>query len=158
MSFSSCGVRRTVVDWPGSSTQCSARAHWIASPSAISCRDWFAAAAERVRQGARNPMSQREPLRPGVWAQGSRSVDDIPVAPEMEIVATAQAAAMGEYLAMTQDKIDEVKLALVEACINAFEHADMPRRATAPDVPAGASRRGSGVARGGGPGQGQRVR
>jgi serine/threonine-protein kinase RsbW len=48
----------------------------------------------------------------------------IPVAPEMEIVATAQAAALGEYLAMTRDKIDEVKLALVEACINAFEHAD----------------------------------
>jgi serine/threonine-protein kinase RsbW len=48
----------------------------------------------------------------------------IPVAPEMEIVATAQAAALGEYIAMTRDKIDEVKLALVEACINAFEHAD----------------------------------
>ena len=48
----------------------------------------------------------------------------IPVAPEMEIVATAQAAALGEYLAMTRDKIDEVKLALVEACINAFEHAE----------------------------------
>jgi serine/threonine-protein kinase RsbW len=48
----------------------------------------------------------------------------IPVAPEMEIVATAQAAALGEYISMTRDKIDEVKLALVEACINAFEHAD----------------------------------
>ncbi|HTR02314.1 MAG TPA: ATP-binding protein [Thermoanaerobaculia bacterium] len=48
----------------------------------------------------------------------------IPVAPEMEIVATAQAAALGEYIAMTRDKIDEVKLALVEACINAFEHAE----------------------------------
>ena len=48
----------------------------------------------------------------------------IPVAPEMEIVATAQAAALGEYIAMSRDKIDEVKLALVEACINAFEHAE----------------------------------
>ncbi|HTY43124.1 MAG TPA: ATP-binding protein [Thermoanaerobaculia bacterium] len=48
----------------------------------------------------------------------------IPVAPEMEIVATAQAAALGEYIAMARDKIDEVKLALVEACINAFEHAE----------------------------------
>lgn len=48
----------------------------------------------------------------------------IPVAPEMEIVATAQAAALGEYIAMSRDKIDEVRLALVEACINAFEHAD----------------------------------
>jgi serine/threonine-protein kinase RsbW len=42
----------------------------------------------------------------------------------MEIVATAQAAALGEYIAMPRDKIDEVKLALVEACINAFEHAE----------------------------------
>jgi serine/threonine-protein kinase RsbW len=48
----------------------------------------------------------------------------IPVAPEMEIVATAQAAALGEYVGLSRDKIDEVKLALVEACINAFEHAD----------------------------------
>ena len=48
----------------------------------------------------------------------------IPVAPEMEIVATAQAAALGEYLGLSRDKIDEVKLALVEACINAFEHAN----------------------------------
>jgi serine/threonine-protein kinase RsbW len=48
----------------------------------------------------------------------------IPVAPEMELVATAQATALGEYMAMGRDKIDEVKLALVEACINAFEHAD----------------------------------
>ena len=29
----------------------------------------------------------------------------------------------GEFIAMPHDKIDEVKLALVEACINAFEHA-----------------------------------
>ncbi|HEY7863324.1 MAG TPA: ATP-binding protein [Thermoanaerobaculia bacterium] len=48
----------------------------------------------------------------------------IPVAPEMEIVATAQAAALGEYIEMSRDKIDEVKLALVEACINAFEHSE----------------------------------
>ena len=41
----------------------------------------------------------------------------------MEIVATAQAAALGEHVGMSRDKIDEVKLALVEACINAFEHA-----------------------------------
>jgi serine/threonine-protein kinase RsbW len=47
----------------------------------------------------------------------------IPVAPDMEIVATAQAAAVGEFIEMPRDKIDEVKLALVEACINAFEHA-----------------------------------
>jgi serine/threonine-protein kinase RsbW len=41
----------------------------------------------------------------------------------MEIVATAQVAALGDYIEMGRDKIDEVKLALVEACINAFEHS-----------------------------------
>jgi serine/threonine-protein kinase RsbW len=68
-------------------------------------------------------MSQGGSAPPGV--AGAREVSmTIPVAPEMEIVATAQAAALGEYIAMARDKIDEVKLALVEACINAFEHAD----------------------------------
>ena len=55
---------------------------------------------------------------------GAREISlTIPVAPDMEIVATAQAAAVGEFIAMPHDKIDEVKLALVEAYINAFEHA-----------------------------------
>ena len=70
-------------------------------------------------------MSQGGSAPPGLAAAGAREVSmTIPVAPEMEIVATAQAAALGEYIAMARDKIDEVKLALVEACINAFEHAD----------------------------------
>ena len=70
-------------------------------------------------------MSQGGTAPPGLSPTGSREVSmTIPVAPEMEIVATAQAAALGEYIAMPRDKIDEVKLALVEACINAFEHAD----------------------------------
>jgi len=70
-------------------------------------------------------MPQGGSAPPGLESAGSREVSmTIPVAPEMEIVATAQAAALGEYIAMTRDKIDEVKLALVEACINAFEHAD----------------------------------
>ena len=57
-------------------------------------------------------------------ATGAREIClTIPVAPDMEIVATAQAAAVGEFIEMPRDKIDEVKLALVEACINAFEHA-----------------------------------
>jgi serine/threonine-protein kinase RsbW len=55
---------------------------------------------------------------------GAREISlTIPVAPDMEIVATAQASAVGEFIEMPRDKIDEVKLALVEACINAFEHA-----------------------------------
>jgi serine/threonine-protein kinase RsbW len=69
-------------------------------------------------------MSQGGSAPPGLATSGAREVSmSIPVAPEMEIVATAQAAALGEYLGLSRDKIDEVKLALVEACINAFEHA-----------------------------------
>ncbi|MGZ4403583.1 MAG: ATP-binding protein [Gaiellaceae bacterium] len=52
----------------------------------------------------------------------------IPVAPEMEIAATAQVAALGEWMEMGRDKIDEVKMAVVEACINAFEHSATPDR------------------------------
>ncbi len=70
-------------------------------------------------------MSHGGSAPPGLATSGAREVSmSIPVAPEMEIVATAQAAALGEYLGLSRDKIDEVKLALVEACINAFEHAD----------------------------------
>ena len=50
----------------------------------------------------------------------------IPVAPEMEIAATAQVTALGEWMEMGRDKIDEVKMAVVEACINAFEHSATP--------------------------------
>lgn len=52
----------------------------------------------------------------------------IPVAPEMEIVATALVSALGELMQMERDKIDEMKMAVVESCINAFEHSDTPDR------------------------------
>ena len=69
-------------------------------------------------------MSGRESARMSDDQSGAREISlTIPVAPDMEIVATAQAAALGEFIEMPHDKIDEVKLALVEACINAFEHA-----------------------------------
>jgi serine/threonine-protein kinase RsbW len=69
-------------------------------------------------------MSRREPAPPEPAVTDFREIAlTIPVAADMELVATAQAAAVGEYLEMPRDKIDEVKLALVEACINAFEHA-----------------------------------
>jgi serine/threonine-protein kinase RsbW len=47
----------------------------------------------------------------------------IPAEPRMELAATALAEALGEFMRLSRDKIDEVKLAVVEACINAFEHA-----------------------------------
>ena len=69
-------------------------------------------------------MSRRESARTGLDASGAREISlTIPVAQDMEIAATAQATAVGEFIGMPRDKIDEVKLALVEACINAFEHS-----------------------------------
>ncbi len=52
----------------------------------------------------------------------------IPIAPEMEMAAMAQVAALGEWMEMERDKIDEVKMAVAEACINAFEHSETPDR------------------------------
>jgi serine/threonine-protein kinase RsbW len=70
-------------------------------------------------------MSRPESVHSGLDGAGPREISlTIPVASDMEIVATAQVAALGEYIDMPHDKIDEIKLALVEACINAFEHAN----------------------------------
>ena len=69
-------------------------------------------------------MSRWQSQRLGLDASGAREITlTIPVAQNMESVATAQATAVGEFIGMSRDKIDEVKLALVEACINAFEHS-----------------------------------
>jgi len=47
----------------------------------------------------------------------------LPMLPDMELTASKTACAMGEHIGMSQDKIDEVQMAVVEACINAFEHS-----------------------------------
>lgn len=47
----------------------------------------------------------------------------LPMAPDMEIAASKTATAMAELMSMSADKIDEVRMAVVEACINAIEHS-----------------------------------
>ena len=47
----------------------------------------------------------------------------LPMLPDMELTASKTACAMGEHIGMSQDKIEEVQMAVVEACINAFEHS-----------------------------------
>lgn len=47
----------------------------------------------------------------------------LPMAPDMEIAASKTATALAELLRMSADKIDEVRMAVVEACINAIEHS-----------------------------------
>ena len=56
--------------------------------------------------------------------EGSYQVDlSIPMAPQMEVAASKVAAAVAEFMGLEEEKIEEVKLALIEACINAFEHS-----------------------------------
>ena len=48
----------------------------------------------------------------------------LPMLPDMEIAASKTATAMAEFMHMSSDKIDEIRMAVVEACINSFEHSD----------------------------------
>ena len=52
----------------------------------------------------------------------------LPMIPNMELTASKTACAMGEQIGLSPDKIDEVQMAVVEACINAFEHSGSPDR------------------------------
>jgi len=47
----------------------------------------------------------------------------LPMIPNMELTASKTAGALGDHIGMSRDKIDEVQMAVVEACINAFEHS-----------------------------------
>ena len=47
----------------------------------------------------------------------------IPLIPEMELTASKTAEAVGDFMGVDQDQVDEIKLALIEACINAIEHS-----------------------------------
>jgi anti-sigma regulatory factor (Ser/Thr protein kinase) len=48
--------------------------------------------------------------------------------PDMEIEASKAATSMAEAMQMSPDKIDEVRMAVIEACINAFEHSQATER------------------------------
>lgn len=47
----------------------------------------------------------------------------LPMVADMEIAATKTVTSLAEFMKMSPDKVDEVRLAVVEACINAFEHS-----------------------------------
>ena len=48
--------------------------------------------------------------------------------PDMEVIATSVAESMGVFMGLEENKVDEVKIAIVEACINAFEHSKSEER------------------------------
>ena len=52
----------------------------------------------------------------------------LPMAPDMEIVASQAASSLASFIGMTPDRVDEVRLAVVECCINAFEHSQSEDR------------------------------
>ncbi|MEM1176914.1 MAG: ATP-binding protein [Acidobacteriota bacterium] len=52
----------------------------------------------------------------------------LPMIRDMELTASKTAGALGEHIGMSRDKIDEVRMAVVEACINAFEHSGARKR------------------------------
>ena len=66
----------------------------------------------------------------------------LPMLPDMEIAASKTATAMAEFMEMSSDKIDEVRMAVVEACINSFEHSRADDR-TCRDSVLGLRRRGT---------------
>jgi serine/threonine-protein kinase RsbW len=43
--------------------------------------------------------------------------------PEIEIEACEKACAVAEGMRMSPDKVDEIRMAVIEACINAVEHS-----------------------------------
>lgn len=47
----------------------------------------------------------------------------LPMAPDMEVAASKAAVSVARSMEMSGDKIDEVRHAVVEACINAIEHS-----------------------------------
>jgi anti-sigma regulatory factor (Ser/Thr protein kinase) len=50
----------------------------------------------------------------------------LPMVPEIEIEASKTATAFAEAMRMSPDRIDEVRMAVVEACINALEYSHAP--------------------------------
>lgn len=47
----------------------------------------------------------------------------LPRVRDMELTASKAASVLGDHIGMGQDKIDEMRMAVVEACINSFEHS-----------------------------------
>ncbi|MCZ6633144.1 MAG: ATP-binding protein [bacterium] len=52
----------------------------------------------------------------------------IPMVPKMEMTAVGTAVAVAEFMELDTGKIEEMKIALIEACINAIEHSKSEER------------------------------
>jgi PAS domain S-box-containing protein len=97
----------------------------------------FSSEGYQIFKGIREPVEIYQligPLGSGARQENSRrelamkekpaKVDlDIPMVPDMELTATHTAEAVGHFMGLDEEKIEEVKMALIEACINAIEHS-----------------------------------
>ena len=52
----------------------------------------------------------------------------LPMASDMELVASQTASAIATWMVMSAERVGEVEMAVVEACINAFEHSHSEER------------------------------
>ena len=48
----------------------------------------------------------------------------LPVLKNMELVATQTSEVVSKHIGLSDDKSAEISMALIEACINAFEHSE----------------------------------
>ncbi len=47
----------------------------------------------------------------------------LPIIPNMELIATQTAEVISRHMNLTDDQNSEISMAIIEACINAFEHS-----------------------------------
>ena len=47
----------------------------------------------------------------------------LPVLPNMELIATQTAEVISRHMGLNEDQTAEISMALIEACMNAFEHS-----------------------------------
>lgn len=47
----------------------------------------------------------------------------IPMLPDMELAVSSLATALAQSINLKADKVDEIKMAIIEACLNSFEHS-----------------------------------
>lgn len=73
------------------------------------------------------PKKEKQPKESKKEAKGKQTVKEvelvIPMLPNLELAAAETASAVAELMEFDEEKIDEMKMALIEACINSFEHS-----------------------------------
>tara|TARA_A100001011_G_C13662818_1_gene576385 strand:- start:21 stop:437 length:417 start_codon:yes stop_codon:yes gene_type:complete len=48
----------------------------------------------------------------------------LPILPDMELAATKTAEVVSKHMGLNEEQTAEISMALIEACINAFEHSE----------------------------------